>query len=98
MEDEDCPDLVPIDAVGSEETESSPGGKIPVTIITGYLGESGPLPFRARGTPRFPAPGGVVWGSGLRLGGVAERRSERPQDCSHTCAGRSGVRARELRG
>lgn len=38
MEDEDCPDLVPIDAVGSEETESSPGGKIPVTIITGYLG------------------------------------------------------------
>ncbi|KAF1476321.1 COBW domain-containing protein 1, partial [Pygoscelis antarcticus] len=38
MEDEDCPDLVPIDAGGAEETESRPSGKIPVTIITGYLG------------------------------------------------------------
>ncbi|KFW00892.1 COBW domain-containing protein 2, partial [Fulmarus glacialis] len=38
MEDEDCPDLVPIDAGGAEETESSPSRKIPVTIITGYLG------------------------------------------------------------
>ncbi|NXK09113.1 CBWD1 protein, partial [Herpetotheres cachinnans] len=38
MEDEDCPDLVPIDAGGAEETESGPSGKIPVTIITGYLG------------------------------------------------------------
>ncbi|XP_054040688.1 zinc-regulated GTPase metalloprotein activator 1A isoform X4 [Rissa tridactyla] len=38
MEDEDCPDLVPIDAGGAEDSESSPSGKIPVTIITGYLG------------------------------------------------------------
>ncbi|XP_059689357.1 zinc-regulated GTPase metalloprotein activator 1A-like isoform X6 [Gavia stellata] len=38
MEDEDCPDLVPIDAGGAEGTESGPSGKIPVTIITGYLG------------------------------------------------------------
>ncbi|XP_065512265.1 zinc-regulated GTPase metalloprotein activator 1A-like isoform X5 [Caloenas nicobarica] len=38
MEDEDCPDLVPIEAGGAEEAESSPSGKIPVTIITGYLG------------------------------------------------------------
>ncbi|KAM9588643.1 putative COBW domain-containing protein 7 isoform 7-T7 [Morphnus guianensis] len=38
MEDEDCPDLVPIDASGAEETQSSPSSKIPVTIITGYLG------------------------------------------------------------
>ncbi|KAF1609285.1 UNVERIFIED_CONTAM: COBW domain-containing protein 1, partial [Eudyptes robustus] len=38
MEDEDCPDLVPIGAGGAEETESSPSRKIPVTIITGYLG------------------------------------------------------------
>ncbi|KAM4878951.1 zinc-regulated GTPase metalloprotein activator 1A-like isoform 2-T2 [Sylvia borin] len=35
MEDEDCPDLVPI---GAEQSEGSPGRKIPVTIITGYLG------------------------------------------------------------
>ncbi|XP_050768637.1 COBW domain-containing protein 1-like isoform X7 [Gymnogyps californianus] len=38
MEDEECPDLVPIDAGGAEETEPSPSRKIPVTIITGYLG------------------------------------------------------------
>ncbi|XP_037229286.1 COBW domain-containing protein 1-like isoform X3 [Falco rusticolus] len=38
MEDEDCPDLVPIDAGSAEETESGPSEKIPVTIITGYLG------------------------------------------------------------
>ncbi|KAM6109697.1 zinc-regulated GTPase metalloprotein activator 1A-like isoform 2-T2 [Phoenicopterus ruber ruber] len=38
MEDEDCPDLVPIETGGAEETESSPSRKIPVTIITGYLG------------------------------------------------------------
>uniref|UniRef100_A0A8B9FWX2 CobW C-terminal domain-containing protein n=1 Tax=Amazona collaria TaxID=241587 RepID=A0A8B9FWX2_9PSIT len=38
MEDEDCPDLVPIDAGGEGETESSCSRKIPVTIITGYLG------------------------------------------------------------
>ncbi|XP_075583041.1 zinc-regulated GTPase metalloprotein activator 1A-like isoform X9 [Pelecanus crispus] len=38
MEDEDCPDLVPIDAGGAEEAESGPSRKIPVTIITGYLG------------------------------------------------------------
>ncbi|NXA09603.1 CBWD1 protein, partial [Sapayoa aenigma] len=37
MEDEDCPDLVPI---GDTEPGPGPGpgGKIPVTIITGYLG------------------------------------------------------------
>ncbi|NXI52625.1 CBWD1 protein, partial [Chloroceryle aenea] len=38
MEDEDCPDLVPIDTGGTERDESPPGRKIPVTIITGYLG------------------------------------------------------------
>uniref|UniRef100_A0A8C4UXX8 CobW C-terminal domain-containing protein n=1 Tax=Falco tinnunculus TaxID=100819 RepID=A0A8C4UXX8_FALTI len=38
MEDEDCPDLVPIDAGSAEETESGLSEKIPVTIITGYLG------------------------------------------------------------
>ncbi|NXF18259.1 CBWD1 protein, partial [Rhodinocichla rosea] len=36
MEDEDCPDLVPIG--GAELTDAGPGRKIPVTIITGYLG------------------------------------------------------------
>lgn len=35
-EDEDCPELVPIiDLVPDEQTQC----KIPVTIITGYLGE-----------------------------------------------------------
>ncbi|XP_074667826.1 zinc-regulated GTPase metalloprotein activator 1A-like isoform X2 [Strix aluco] len=40
MENEDCPDLVPIEAGGAEEAEpeSGPSRKIPVTIITGYLG------------------------------------------------------------
>ncbi|XP_037980755.1 COBW domain-containing protein 1-like isoform X2 [Motacilla alba alba] len=38
MEDEDCPDLVPIGAGAAEQTEAGPGRKIPVTIITGYLG------------------------------------------------------------
>ncbi|KAM6105669.1 LOW QUALITY PROTEIN: zinc-regulated GTPase metalloprotein activator 1A-like [Pterocles gutturalis] len=38
MEDEDCPDLVPIDARGAGEAEGGPGGRIPVTVITGYLG------------------------------------------------------------
>ncbi|XP_071588449.1 zinc-regulated GTPase metalloprotein activator 1A-like isoform X2 [Heliangelus exortis] len=38
MEDEDCPELVPIDAVGAEQTVPGPSEKIPVTIITGYLG------------------------------------------------------------
>ncbi|KAM6034406.1 zinc-regulated GTPase metalloprotein activator 1A-like isoform 3-T3 [Chlamydotis macqueenii] len=38
MEDDDCPDLVPIDAGGVGESEPSPSRKIPVTIITGYLG------------------------------------------------------------
>ncbi|KAF4802995.1 COBW domain-containing protein 1 [Turdus rufiventris] len=38
MDDEDCPDLVPIGADGAEQTDASPGRKIPVTIITGYLG------------------------------------------------------------
>ncbi|XP_027490695.1 COBW domain-containing protein 1-like isoform X2 [Corapipo altera] len=36
MEDEECPDLVPIGGAG--ETEPGPGRRIPVTIITGYLG------------------------------------------------------------
>ncbi|XP_033367260.1 COBW domain-containing protein 1-like isoform X3 [Parus major] len=38
MEDEDCPDLVPIDADAAEQTDANPSRKIPVTIITGYLG------------------------------------------------------------
>ncbi|XP_037653397.1 COBW domain-containing protein 3 isoform X2 [Choloepus didactylus] len=37
--EEDCPELVPIETKHNEEEEkSSPGAKIPVTIITGYLG------------------------------------------------------------
>ncbi|XP_060265385.1 zinc-regulated GTPase metalloprotein activator 1B isoform X4 [Ovis aries] len=40
--EEDCPELVPIEAkqreVKEEEEKSGPGAKIPVTIITGYLG------------------------------------------------------------
>nr|XP_054507614.1 zinc-regulated GTPase metalloprotein activator 1A-like isoform X2 [Agelaius phoeniceus] len=36
MEDEDCPDLVPIG--GAELADAGPDRKIPVTIITGYLG------------------------------------------------------------
>ncbi|XP_031995533.1 zinc-regulated GTPase metalloprotein activator 1C isoform X4 [Hylobates moloch] len=37
--EEDCPELVPIEAKQSEEEEKSGlGAKIPVTIITGYLG------------------------------------------------------------
>lgn len=39
MEDEDCPDLVPIGAGGAELADAAPDRKIPVTIITGYLGE-----------------------------------------------------------
>lgn len=58
MEDEDCPDLVPI---GAEHTDGSPGGKIPVTIITGYLGEE-----RERRTAGREGPGGRP---GLRGGG-----------------------------
>ncbi|KAM6991508.1 zinc-regulated GTPase metalloprotein activator 1A-like isoform 2-T2 [Passerculus sandwichensis] len=38
MEDEDCPDLVPIGAGGAELADAGPDRKIPVTIITGYLG------------------------------------------------------------
>lgn len=49
MEDEDCPDLVPIDAGGAEETQSSPSSKIPVTIITGYLGEERPAALAGAG-------------------------------------------------
>lgn len=49
MEDEDCPDLIPIDAGGAEETQSSPSGKIPVTIITGYLGEERPAALAGAG-------------------------------------------------
>uniref|UniRef100_A0A8C6CN66 CobW C-terminal domain-containing protein n=1 Tax=Moschus moschiferus TaxID=68415 RepID=A0A8C6CN66_MOSMO len=40
--EEDCPELVPIEAkqreVEEEEEKPDPGAKIPVTIITGYLG------------------------------------------------------------
>ncbi|KAB1280390.1 COBW domain-containing protein 2 [Camelus dromedarius] len=37
--EEDCPELVPIEAKQREEEENSnPAAKIPVTIITGYLG------------------------------------------------------------
>ncbi|XP_023576062.1 COBW domain-containing protein 2-like [Octodon degus] len=37
--EEDCPELVPIEAKEREEEEKlGPGAKIPVTIITGYLG------------------------------------------------------------
>ena len=39
MEDEDCPDLVPIDVGIVQDSEPGSGRKIPVTIITGYLGE-----------------------------------------------------------
>lgn len=40
MEEEECPELVPIEdqAVGGEEAELSHSTKIPVTVITGYLG------------------------------------------------------------
>ena len=34
MDEEDCPELVPI-----EKTRDGPSSQIPVTIITGYLGE-----------------------------------------------------------
>ncbi|XP_063461637.1 zinc-regulated GTPase metalloprotein activator 1A-like isoform X2 [Pan paniscus] len=38
-EEEDCPELVPIETTQSEEEKKSGlGAKIPVTIITGYLG------------------------------------------------------------
>lgn len=38
-QEEDCPELVPIEKkLREEEEKSSPGAKIPVTIITGYLG------------------------------------------------------------
>lgn len=37
--EEDCPELIPIETKHREEEEKSdPGAKIPVTIITGYLG------------------------------------------------------------
>nr|KAF6331871.1 hypothetical protein mPipKuh1_008179 [Pipistrellus kuhlii] len=37
--EEDCPELVPIEAKQREQEEKpGPGAKIPVTIITGYLG------------------------------------------------------------
>lgn len=54
MEDEDCPDLVPI---GAEQNDGSPGGKIPVTIITGYLGERGA--GAAHGGDCREGPGGL---------------------------------------
>lgn len=37
--EEDCPELVPIETKQREEEQKSgPAAKIPVTIITGYLG------------------------------------------------------------
>lgn len=39
MEDEDCPELVPIGVGVVRDSEPDSGRKIPVTIITGYLGE-----------------------------------------------------------
>lgn len=39
LAEEDCPELVPIETKHREEEEKlGPGAKIPVTIITGYLG------------------------------------------------------------
>uniref|UniRef100_G1N0Q4 CobW/HypB/UreG nucleotide-binding domain-containing protein n=1 Tax=Meleagris gallopavo TaxID=9103 RepID=G1N0Q4_MELGA len=38
MEDEDCPELVPIGVGVVQDSEPGSGRKIPVTIITGYLG------------------------------------------------------------
>ncbi|XP_035947730.2 putative COBW domain-containing protein 7 isoform X3 [Halichoerus grypus] len=39
--EEDCPELVPIETkLREEEEKSGPGAKIPVTIITGYLGSA----------------------------------------------------------
>ncbi|XP_052557501.1 zinc-regulated GTPase metalloprotein activator 1A-like isoform X3 [Tympanuchus pallidicinctus] len=38
MEDEDCPELVPIGVGVVRDSEPDSGRKIPVTIITGYLG------------------------------------------------------------
>lgn len=39
LAEEDCPELVPIEAKRREQEEKpGPGAKIPVTIITGYLG------------------------------------------------------------
>ena len=41
-EEDDCPELVPIDAL-----PAPPADQIPVTIITGYLGERLPVLLRA---------------------------------------------------
>uniref|UniRef100_A0A8C4P649 CobW C-terminal domain-containing protein n=1 Tax=Dromaius novaehollandiae TaxID=8790 RepID=A0A8C4P649_DRONO len=38
MEDEDCPDLIPIDSGGAGGAQAGASARIPVTIITGYLG------------------------------------------------------------
>lgn len=63
MEDEDCPDLVPI---GAEQSDGSPGGKIPVTIITGYLGERGA--GAVHGGDCREGPGGLRGGGRLHTG------------------------------
>lgn len=68
MEDEDCPDLVPIGADGAEQTEGSPGRKIPVTIVTGYLGEE--RECRAAGPARREGRAGQAAGAGLQGGGL----------------------------
>uniref|UniRef100_M3Y2V9 Uncharacterized protein n=1 Tax=Mustela putorius furo TaxID=9669 RepID=M3Y2V9_MUSPF len=39
LAEEDCPELVPIETkLREEEEKAGPDAKIPVTIITGYLG------------------------------------------------------------
>ncbi|XP_068783296.1 zinc-regulated GTPase metalloprotein activator 1A [Struthio camelus] len=38
MEDEDCPDLIPIGPGGAAGAQAGASAKIPVTVITGYLG------------------------------------------------------------
>lgn len=68
MEDEDCPDLVPIGPDSAEQTEGSPGRKIPVTIITGYLGEE--REYLAAGTARREGRPGRAAGPGLQGGGL----------------------------
>lgn len=104
MEDEDCPDLVPIDAGGAEETQSSPSSKIPVTIITGYLGEERPAALAGAGkscTAGLRAP--LCWrreapkGEAGALGCGAART---PAGGRRRCPGGSdgSCRARELGG
>ena len=57
--EEDCPELVPIETKQREEEEKSgPGAKIPVTIITGYLGN---WPSRSENAVNASYPG--IWGA-----------------------------------